>query len=120
MLDGLRGEESIATLYRREGIVTNLYYRWSKEFLEVGKKQLQGEPRCEATSDEVSSLRKENTRLEELVAEALLENRVLKTPRRPFRSGPGDWLWGSWQGIYVYQHRSGSHRRPAIMHLVRQ
>ena len=59
VLEGLRGEESIATLCRREGIVTNLYYRWSKEFLEAGKKQLQGDTRREATSDEVSSLRKE-------------------------------------------------------------
>ena len=78
VLEGLRGEESIATLCRREGIVTNLYYRWSKEFLEAGKKQLQGNTRREATSDEVSSLRKENARLKELVAETLLENRVLK------------------------------------------
>jgi transposase len=78
VLEGLRGEESIATLCRREGIVTNLYYRWSKEFLEAGKKQLQGDSRREATSDEVSGLRKENARLKELVAETLLENRVLK------------------------------------------
>jgi len=78
VLEGLRGEESIATLCRREGIVTNLYYRWSKEFLEAGKKQLQGDTRREATSNEVSSLRKENARLKELVAETLLENRVLK------------------------------------------
>ena len=78
VLEGLRGEESIATLCRREGIVTNLYYRWSKEFLEAGKKQLRGDTRREATSDEVSSLRKENARLKELVAETLLENRVLK------------------------------------------
>ena len=54
VLEGLRGEESIATLCRREGIVTNLYYRWSKEFLEAGKKQLQGDTRREATSDDVS------------------------------------------------------------------
>jgi transposase len=78
VLEGLRGEESIATLCRREGIVTNLYYRWSKEFLEAGKKQLQGDTRREATSDEVSTLRKENSRLKDLVAETLLENRVLK------------------------------------------
>lgn len=78
VLEGLRGEESIATLCRREGIVTNLYYRWSKEFLEAGKKQLQGDTRREATSDEVSTLRKENARLKELVAETILENRVLK------------------------------------------
>ena len=56
VLEGLRGEESIATLCRREGIVTNLYYRWSKELLEAGKKQLQGDTRREAASDEVSAL----------------------------------------------------------------
>ena len=57
------GEESVATLCRREGIVTNLYYHWSREFLDAGKKQLQGDTRREATSDEVSTLRKENSRL---------------------------------------------------------
>jgi transposase len=54
VLEGLRGEESIATLCRREGIVTNLYYRWSKEFLEAGKKQLQGDTRREASSGCIS------------------------------------------------------------------
>ena len=78
VLAGLRGEESIATLCRREGTVTNLHYRWSKGFLEAGEKQLQGDTRREATSDEVSSFRKENARLKELVAETIHENRVLK------------------------------------------
>ena len=78
VLEGLRGEESIATLCRREGIVANLYYRWSKEFLEAGKKRLQGDTRREATSHEVGALRQENARLKELVAETILENRVLK------------------------------------------
>ena len=90
VLEGLRGEESIATLCRREGIVTNLYYRWSKEFLEAGKTQLQGDIRREATSDEVSSLRKENARLKELVAETILENRVLKKSVTGFDSDEVD------------------------------
>jgi transposase len=90
VLEGLRGEESIATLCRREGIVTNLYYRWSKEFLEAGKKQLQGDTRREATSGEVSALRKENARLKELVAETLLENRVLKKSVTGYDSDEAD------------------------------
>lgn len=78
VIEGLRGEESIATLCRREGIAANLYYRWSKEFLEAGKKRLLGDTQREANSGEVSELRKENARLKELVAETLLENRLLK------------------------------------------
>ena len=78
VLEGLRGEESIAALCRREGIVANLYYRWSKEFLEAGKKRLLGDTKREATSDEVGQLRKENAHLKEVVAEMVLENRVLK------------------------------------------
>jgi transposase len=78
VIEGLRGEESIASLCRREGIAANLYYRWSKEFLEAGKKRLLGDTRREATSGEVSALRKENTRLKEIVAETVLENRLLK------------------------------------------
>jgi transposase len=78
VLEGLRGEESIASLCRREGIAANLYYRWSNEFLEAGKKRLLGDTQREATSSEVSDLRKENTRLKEIVAETVLENRLLK------------------------------------------
>jgi transposase len=78
VIEGLRGEESIASLCRREGIAANLYYRWSKEFLEAGKKRLLGDTQREATSTEVVDLRKENARLKELVAETLLENRLLK------------------------------------------
>ena len=78
VLEGLRGEESIASLRRREGIVANLYYRWSKEFLEAGKKRLLGDTQREATSTEVTDLRKENARLKEVVAETVLENRLLK------------------------------------------
>ncbi len=78
MIEGLRGEESIASLCRREGIAANLYYRWSKEFLEAGKKRLLGDTQREASSSEVLGLRKENARLKELVAETVLENRLLK------------------------------------------
>ena len=65
VLDGLRGEESIAELCRREGINSNVYYRWSKEFLEAGKKRLSGDTAREATSDEVKQLRSEATDLKE-------------------------------------------------------
>jgi len=78
VLEGLRGEESIAELCRREGIVQNLYYRWSKEFLEAGKKRLAGDTAREATSDEVKTLRAEARQLKEALAEATLENRLLK------------------------------------------
>ena len=78
VIEGVRGEESIASLCRREGIAANLYYRWSKEFLEAGKKRLLGDTQREASSSEVTGLRKENARLKELVAETVLENRLLK------------------------------------------
>jgi transposase len=78
VLEGLRGEESIADLCRREGIASNLYYRWSKDFLEAGKKQLAGDTVREATSDEVKDLRSENRELKEVVAEITLKNRVLE------------------------------------------
>ncbi len=64
VLEGLRGEESIATLCRKEGLAPNLYYRWSKEFLEAGKKRLVGDTSREATAPEVTDLRKENSRQE--------------------------------------------------------
>src|SRR5512136_1977828 len=78
VLSGLRGEDSIAELCRREGIVQNLYYRWSKEFLEAGKKRLAGDTARAATSDEVKELRREAGALKEVVAELTLENRLLK------------------------------------------
>ena len=78
VLEGLRGEMSVAELCRREGIASNLYYRWSKEFLEAGKKRLNGDTVREATSDEVKVLRSENRELKEVVAEMVLKNRVLK------------------------------------------
>lgn len=78
VLDGLRGEESIAALCRREGIAESLYYNWSKEFLEAGKKRLAGDTARAATSDEVKVLRRETRDLKEVVAEQALELRLLK------------------------------------------
>jgi len=78
VIAGLRGEDSIAELCRKEGIQQNLYYRWSKEFLEAGKKRLAGDTVREATSDEVKTLRAEARQLKEALAEATLENRLLK------------------------------------------
>ena len=78
VLDGLRGEDSIAELCRREGIVESLYYSWSKEFLEAGKKRLAGDTSRAATTDEVKGLRREARALKEVVAEQLLEIRLLK------------------------------------------
>src|ERR1051326_8249580 len=78
VLEGLRGEDSIAELCRREGIAQNLYYRWSKDFLEAGKKRLAGDTAPAATSDEVKDLRREATALKEVVADLTLENRLLK------------------------------------------
>ena len=79
VLEGLRGEQSVAELCRREGLAPNLYYRWSKEFLEAGKKRLLGDTTREATAPEVKSLRDENGRLKQVLAETVLENRLLKT-----------------------------------------
>ena len=78
VLQGLRGEESIAEICRREGLHQNLSYRWSKDFLEAGKKRLSGDTVREAGSDEVKALRSESAQLKEALAEALLENRLLK------------------------------------------
>ena len=78
VLEGLRGEDSIAELCRREGIVQNLYYRWSKEFLEAGKKRLAGDTARAATTDEVKEPSREASALKEVVAELTLENRLLK------------------------------------------
>ena len=78
VLEGLRGEQSVSELCRREGIVATLYYRWSKDFLEAGKKRLAGDTAREATSGEVKELLDENRQLKEVVAEMTLQNRVLK------------------------------------------
>src|SRR3954454_24504489 len=78
VLEGLRGEESIAALCRREGIAESLYYNWSKEFVEADKKRLAGDTALAATSDEVKALRKQAGDLKEVVAEQALELRILK------------------------------------------
>ena len=78
VVSGLRGEESIAALCRREGIAESLYYSWSKEFLEAGKRRLSGDTARQATSPEVKELRSESLALKECVADLTLENRLLK------------------------------------------
>jgi transposase len=78
VLEGLRGEESIADLCRKEGIYATMYYKWSKEFLEAGKRRLTGDTKREADSKEVKDLRAENESLKQLVAELSLKNNVLK------------------------------------------
>ena len=88
VLEGLRGEESIASLCRREGIAESLYYNWSKEFLEAGKKRLAGDTARAATSDDVKQLRRETRDLKEVVAEQALELRLLK--RSMIADGGGD------------------------------
>ena len=83
VIEGLRGEQTIAELCRREGIAESLYYKWSKEFLEAGKARLAGNTKRQASSGEVDELRQENEQLKQLVAELALNNRVLK------KSAPG-------------------------------
>ena len=78
ILEGLKGEDSIAEICRREGIAPGVYYKWSKSFLEAGKRRLNGDTQREATSDDVTELRQENEQLKQLVAELSLNNRVLK------------------------------------------
>ena len=77
-LDGLRGEDSIAELCRREGISQGIYYKWSKDFMEAGKKRLAGDTARAANTDEVKDLRRESRDLKEVVAEQTLELRLLK------------------------------------------
>lgn len=79
VLEGLRGEDSIAELCRREGIASSMYSGWSKEFLEAGKKRLAGDTARAATADEVQDLRREAGALKEVVADLVLENRLLKS-----------------------------------------
>ena len=88
VLAGLRGESSIAELCRQEGINQNLYYRWSKEFLEAGKKRLAGDTARQATPDEVQALRREAAQLKQALAESVLENRLLK--KSTFGAGGDD------------------------------
>ena len=78
VLDGLRGEDSIAELCRKEGIAQSLYYTWSKEFMEAGKRRLAGDTALAATVGDVQELRREARALKECVADLTLENRLLK------------------------------------------
>jgi transposase len=78
VIEGLRGENTVAELCRREGINQNLYYKWSKEFLEAGKQRLAGNTKRQASSNEVKELRRDMEQLKQLVAELALKNRVLK------------------------------------------
>jgi len=78
VLEGLKGEDSIAAICRKESIVPALFYKWSKTFLEAGKKRLLGDTVREATTDEVSSIRTENEQLKQLVADLSLKNVILK------------------------------------------
>ena len=90
ILEGLRGEESIAELCRREEISPNIYYRWSKEFLDAGRRRLMGDTKREATSPEVKSLRQENSQLKELVADLSLRNQQLKKTSSGLGNDPED------------------------------
>ena len=78
VIDGLRGDDSIAELCRKEGIAQGVYYKWSKDFMEAGKRRLAGDTSRAANSEEVRDLRKESRDLKEVVAEQMLENRLLK------------------------------------------
>lgn len=78
VIEGLRGDSSIAELCRTEGISQSMYYSWSKEFIEAGKQRLAGDTARAATSDEVKDLRREARYLKEVVAEQTLELRLLK------------------------------------------
>ncbi len=86
VIEGLPGEISIAELCRREGIFPNMYYRWSKAFLEAGKKRLEGDTTREATSDEVVNLKRENNELKQVIADLFLKHRILKKSFRNVRA----------------------------------
>ena len=90
VLEGLRGEAGITDLCRKEGIHPTMYYKWSKAFLEAGKRQLNGDTIREAGSDEVKELRTENDSLKMLVAELTLQNRKLKKISEALESGSSD------------------------------
>ncbi len=77
-MEALRGEDSVAAICRKHGIQESVFYKWNKEFLEAGKKRLSGDTTREATSDEVTNLRKENLRLKEMVADLMLRYDIVK------------------------------------------
>ena len=89
VIEGLRGDSSVAELCRKEGISQSLYYKWSKEFLEAGKSRLAGDTKREADGTEVKEMRSELEQLKLLVAELSLKNRVLKKSLR----GLGEETW---------------------------
>ncbi len=105
MLEGLRGEQSVSELCRREGIASNLYYRWSKDFLEAGKKRLSGDTVREATSDEVKVLRSENRELKEVVAEITWDPGGCGVARLSRRKGGSGHIGrtGRWSGKVFYR-----------------
>ena len=78
IIDGMRGETTVAELCRKEGLSQALYYKWSKDFMEAGKRRLNGDTMREANTSEVKELKDENSSLKELVAELSLKNRDLK------------------------------------------
>ena len=78
IIEGMRGEMTIAELCRKEGLSQGLYYKWSKDFMEAGKKRLSGDTMREANTSEVKDLKDVSSSLKELVAELSLENRMLK------------------------------------------
>jgi transposase len=89
VIEGLRGETTVAELCRKEGISQSLYYKWSKEFLEAGKQRLAGNTTRQADSAEVKDMRQENEQMKLLIAELSLNNRRLKKSLR----GLGDETW---------------------------
>jgi transposase len=110
VIAGLRGEDSIAELCRKEGINQNLECRWSKDFLEVGKKRLAGDTAREATSDEVKELQAQARQLKELVAEMMIENRLLKkahsamgSPIHEVHPPPRSWKLSGWSSSRRYR-----------------
>jgi transposase-like protein len=108
ILAGLRGEESISTLCRREGISESLYYTWSKEFLEAGKRRLSGDTALQATSPEVKELRSEATALKECVADLTLGNRLLKKHDRGW--GTRGMRYPASEKLEIIRTVEGSHR----------
>ena len=105
VLDGLRGEDSIAELCCREGISQGVYYKWSKDFMEAGKKRLAGDTARSATTDEVKDLRREARDLKEVVAEQTLELRLLKKSmigpsRRFYKSPAGQWMGATTNEVF--------------------
>jgi len=78
VIEGMRGEESVASICRKYAINDSLYYKWSKDFMEAGKKRLNGDTERNATTDEVQHLKKENGDLKKAIADLYLHNEALK------------------------------------------